>query len=267
MSSALPGDRFASQAIEPSRFDSRAQQNIDDRTQTLLTDKEKWQRSKQRWNPDIKPADKSFTTTYTYFLEELKRKSPEAVVKKDFSNHEVRKFLNGYVNKKRFKAINVLQAYEKKHYIGLLKSADYHDVKAHSSPLALKLTMMYFGLPVAPMAFTDPLQGSGESPFGNLVFSSSLNEDEDEFNDEDLSFVPEELRPLRFLNYYDKRGHGKDNVHSQSFLSIGNISRSIADLNTCSEPRESLRAVLRNSHGGAYSRIDDSDAPPWRRFP
>ncbi|KAJ4407632.1 hypothetical protein N0V82_009883 [Gnomoniopsis sp. IMI 355080] len=189
------------------------QQNTDNQTQALLTDREKWQRSKQRWVPGIKPADEAFTTRYNYFLEELKTKSPEAVVTNDFSNHEVRKFLNGYVDKQRFKAISVLQMTEKDLYRDLLESSDYEDVEARCSPLALKLTMMYFGLPVAPMAFTDPLQASGETPFGNLFFSSGLNEGEDEFDDQDLSFVPEELRPLRFLNYYDKRGHGKDNAH------------------------------------------------------
>ncbi|KAJ4393765.1 hypothetical protein N0V93_002980 [Gnomoniopsis smithogilvyi] len=213
MSWSVFGNRTAHERVEPPLAAPQAQEDINEQTQGLLTDKEKWQRSKQRWNPDIKPADEAFSITYNYFLEELKTKSPEAVVNKDFSNHEVRKFLSGYVDKKRFKAIGVLQTSDKDRYIGLLQTDDYKDVKAHSSPLALKLTMMYFGLPVAPMAFTDPLQASGESPFTNLVFSSGLNEVEDEFDDEDLSFVPEQLRPLRFLNYYDRRGHGKDNAH------------------------------------------------------
>lgn len=198
----------------------QAQQDTVNLTQAVLINEAKWQRSKQRWNADIKPTDEAFTTRYNYFAEELRTKSPEAVVKQDFSNHEVRKFLNGYVDKKRFKAIHAQQANEKDRYRALLASADYTGVQARSSPLALKLTMMYFGLPVAPMDFTDPLQSSGDNAFGNLVFSTGMNEDgeelNDDFDDEDLSFVPEELRPLRFLNYYDKRGNGKDNVHSQS---------------------------------------------------
>lgn len=221
MSWYLFGDRSANDAVKPTLTTPQARQNTLKQTQALLSDKEKWQRSKTRWLPDIKPVDEAFTIRYNYFLKELQTKSPEAVVTKDFSNHEVRKFLNGHVDNKRFKAISVLQTAEKNYYRDLLESADYKDVEKRCSPLALKLTMLYFGLPVAPMTFTDPLQASGESPFGNLFFSSGLIEDEYEFESQDLSFVPEELRPLRFLNYYDKRGHGKDNAHSQPLHLIG----------------------------------------------
>lgn len=218
MSWSLFSSRAAERVAEPLSETSQTQQpNTIDQPQASLNDKEKWQRSKQRWNPAIKPDDEAFVTKYNYFLTELGTKSPEAVVKNDFSTHEVRKFLNGYVDKSRFRAIRAQQTADDNLYRALLRSADYEGVEARSSPLALKLTMMYFGLPVAPMAFTDPLQSSGDSLFGNLIFSSGLNEGEDDFEDEDLSFVPEELRPLRFLNYYDRRGHGKDNAHSKSF--------------------------------------------------
>lgn len=217
MSWYLFGSRAAEQVAEPLSGTSQAQQpDATDQPQASLNDKEKWQRSKQRWNPAIKPADEAFAIKYNYFLAELKTKSPEAVVKNDFSNHEVRKFLGGYVDKSRFRAIRAQQTADNDRYRVLLGSSDYEGVEARSSPLALKLTMMYFGLPVAPMAFTDPLQSSGDSLFGNFIFSSGLHEYSDDFEDEDLSFVPEELRPLRFLNYYDRRGHGKDNTHSQS---------------------------------------------------
>lgn len=223
MSWSLFGSRAAERVAAPLSVASQTQQpDTTDQPQASLNDKEKWQRSKQRWNRDIKPADEVFVTKYNYFLTELGMKSPEAVVKNDFSNHEIRKFLNGYVDKSRFRAIRAQQTVDNDRYRELLRSADYEGVEARSSPLALKLTMMYFGLPVAPMAFTDPLQSSGDSLFENLIFSSDLNEGEDDFEDEDLSFVPEELRPLRFLNYYDRRGHGKDNAHSQSFHSLWN---------------------------------------------
>lgn len=215
MSWYIFGKRPAREAAELPHVAPQAQQNTNVQTQALLTDKEKWQRSKQRWNADIKPTDEAFKIKNDHFVEQLRTKSPEAVVKTHFSNHEVRKFLSGYVDKKRFKAIHTQQTVETNRYKTLLESEEYKDVQERNTPLALKLTMMYFGLPVAPMTFTDPLQTSGESVFGNLVFSTGLNEDEDDAEDEDLSFVPEEMRPLRFLNYYDKRGYGKDNSHSQ----------------------------------------------------
>lgn len=219
MSWFLFGSRAAKDVVEPPSGASQAREDITDQPQASLNDREKWQRSKERWNPAIKPSDEAFNTRYQYFVEELKTKSPEAVVKNEFSNHEVRKFLNGFVDKSRFRAIHAQQAADNHLYRGLLGSVDYEGVQARTSPLALKLTMMYFGLPVSPMAFTDPLQSSGDSLYGNLIFSSGLNEGEDDLEDEDLSFVPEELRPLRFLNYYDRRGHGRDNTHSQSLHS------------------------------------------------
>lgn len=217
-------DRDVYEATEVSS--SNSQDDTNNQLEVSLTDKEKWQRSKQRWRADINPADEAFTTTYDYFIAKLSTRSPEAVVREDFSKHEVRKFLNGYVDKKRLKAIYDQQVAEKDQYTALLESSNYKISQIRDSPLALKLTMMYFGLPVAPMTFTDPLQLSGGNLFGSSGFSAGLNEDEDPsgFEDEDLSFVPEELRPLRFLNYYDRRGHGKDNSHSQFFQLVLNYA-------------------------------------------
>lgn len=224
MSWSLFGSGAAEDVVALPSSASQAQEDTTDQPRAPLNDKEKWQRSKERWNLAIKPTDEVFNRRYEYFVKELETRSPEAVVKNEFSNHEVRKFLNGYVDKSRFRAIHAQQAADTDLYRALLRSVDYEGVEARTSPLPLKLTMMYFGLPVAPMAFTDPLQSSGDSLFGNWIFSSGLSQDEDNFDDDDLSFVPEELRPLRFLNYYDRRGHGRDNTHSQSLHSSRPVS-------------------------------------------
>lgn len=191
-----------------------------------LSDKEKWAHSKKRWNRYLEPDSPKFRTVYQYFVEQLKTRSPDAVVRANFASHEVRKFLNGFVDKKRLGAIHKQQKREKLDFRRLrddkaAQGAYYRQDQfpkdmQNLAPLPLKLAMMYFGFPVEPMTFTDPLQTDGTQLFANLNFASVFDDDEDEdFDDEDLSFVPEELRPLRFLNYYDRLGYGKDNSHSQ----------------------------------------------------
>lgn len=174
-----------------------------------------------RWNRTITPASPEFVQVYQTFATKLQTLSPEAVVVEEFSRHEVRKFLNGFVDKARLRAIYDDQRADKVAYAALIAdgatfaNANFPAEIQNPAPLPKKLAMMYFGFPVEPMKFTDPLQLNGTSLFANLAFESTFDDDDD-FDDEDFSFVPEELRPLRFLNYYDRRGFGKDNSHSQS---------------------------------------------------
>lgn len=206
---------------------------------STLTDTAKWQHSKKRWDRTINPGSAKFRIVYDYFVEQLKTLSPDAVVRANFATHEVRKFLNGFVDKKRLGAIHAQQKREKRVFRnlradgGVFKTADFPADLQNPAPLPLKLTILYFGLPVEPMTFTDPLQTDGTQLFANLNFASVFEDDEDEdFDDEDLSFVPEELRLLRFLNYYDRRGFGKDNSHSQCTCSLSYLINQMLTL-TC----------------------------------
>lgn len=167
-----------------------------------------------RWDTSIVPQDPWFKRRLEKYQKDLTKQSVHNILMRDFSTYEVRKFESGYVEKKRFKAIHERQKIDATAYKAMLEAPPFNaepdNVKAS---LAFKLTMMYFGFPVEPMRFTDPLNLSG--PLGNLGFTSLFQDDDDEDSDDDLAFVPEELRPLRFLNSYDKRGFGKDNSHSR----------------------------------------------------
>lgn len=168
-----------------------------------------------RWNARIDPNNTEYLRVLTDYQDALKKDSVHNVLAENFSHHEIRKFESGYVDKKRLKVIYDQQKIDAAAYRDKLAQLPWRDYDADTkASLAFKLTMMHFGIPVEPMRFTDPLNLSG--PLGNLGLTSAFEDDDDDDDvDENLTFVPEELRPLRFLNSYDRRGFGKDNSHSQ----------------------------------------------------
>lgn len=182
------------------------------------------------------PEDDEFQERLDKFQEDLAQDSVHNILVRDFSHHEIKKFESGYLDKKRYKAIYDGQKRDAEAYKAKLATPPFEAVSDNvKSSLAFKLTMMYFGFPVEPMRFTDPLNLSG--PFANLGFTSLFEDDDEDDEDEiddDLAFVPEELRPLRFLNYYDKRGYGKDNSHSSFRTSSWDLSiRGMTSLLMC----------------------------------
>lgn len=178
-----------------------------------------------RWPRSIDPSDVLFLEQLEKYQKDLKEESVHNILVRDFANYEIRKFELGFVDKKRHAAIYERQRKDAEAYRAKLSDSPFNTVSEDvRASLAFKLTMLYFGSPVEPMRFTDPLDVSG--PLASLGFTSLFQDedDEDEF-DEDLTFVPEELRPLRYLNSYDKRGYGRDNSHSQSAPHFGDTLR------------------------------------------
>lgn len=191
----------------------------------VLSDKKKWQRSMARWPLSIDPSDADFAIQLGQYQNDLEKESVHNILVRDFSNYEIRKFELGFVEKKRHPAIYERQQKDAEAYRAMLCGPPFDAVPDEvRASLAFKLTMLYFGSPVEPMRFTDSLKMTG--PLASLGFTSLFqDEDDEEEYDEDLTFVPEELRPLRFLNSYDKRGYGRDNSHSQFAPRSGDTSR------------------------------------------
>lgn len=191
----------------------------------FLTDRQKWSRSMARWQPTIQPGDPVFQTRLAAFQAELRAKSVNDVLSAHFSSYEIQKVANGFVPKARLPAIYAAQHAEARRFRALMARAPWNDRthrKANPSPLAWKLTLLWFGLPVAPMRFEDALgmtdniftRAGAVTPFRDLDDDEGAERDDDADEDVDMSFVPDNLRPLRFLNYFDKRGFGRDNSHS-----------------------------------------------------
>lgn len=174
-----------------------------------------------RWNTDIGPNNTEYRKALKHYQDALIEKSVDDVLADNFSIHEIRKFESGYVDKKRFEAIHDRQKNDAAAYKDKLAQPPWRDYDADTkASLAFKLTMMHFGLPVEPMRFADSLNLSGSLGNLGLTFASEDDVDEEDDFDDNLTFVPEELRPLRFLNSYDQRGFGKDNSHSQCLIHL-----------------------------------------------
>lgn len=178
-----------------------------------VSDEQKWKESLARWRPDIKPTDTDYTNKKAEFEREPSAAglSTDEILRKHFSIFEVRK-ISEYVDKKRDPDFYHLQKEAADRYKEILQTEAWRNEGEHAS-LTTKLTMAYFGLPVEPLMMKDLFSGIKSS------FFTDFDDDQDMALDRDGMFVPEDKRPLRFLNYYDKRGWGKDNSHSkQSYL-------------------------------------------------
>lgn len=173
----------------------------------ILTDEEKWKISMARWRPLIKPTDDMFAETKALFQDNLSQESAMTlndVLRKYFARSEIRK-IGEYADKKSNPILYELQKEAADRYTALLQTTEWKSV-ADDDSLATKLTMAYFGLPVEPVTMQDLFPG-----VRSTFFTSVDDPDDDPSNDS--MFIPEDKRPLRFLNYYDKRGWGKDDSH------------------------------------------------------
>lgn len=202
-----------------------------------LSEDQKWARSMARMNLHIDPSSEEFRTQINSFRDQLNTpgKSPHDVFVDNFSKWEIEKFELGYVDKKTQKATYDMQKEDARLYRERMDKHPWNTVaREMRSSLEFKLTTMYYGFPVEPSRFTDLVSNVGD--LDGLSFFSAFQDGDDDQYDDDLVFVPEELRPLRFLNYYERRGYGKDNTHSQyQWLPLGNLVQT-TDVASTSEP-------------------------------
>ncbi|ROV88458.1 hypothetical protein VMCG_10465 [Cytospora schulzeri] len=172
-----------------------------------VSDEEKWKQSLARMRPDIKPTDTDFTNKKADFDSDISSESGlsiDRVLQQHFSRYEVRK-LSEYVDQNREPHLHAQQKEDAAAYKVILQSEAWKSEEGRVT-LSTKLTMAYFGFPVEPLMLNDLFPGLNSNFFNNII-------NYDTASDDDGMFVPEDKRPLRFLNNYDKRGWGKDNSH------------------------------------------------------
>lgn len=173
-------------------------------------DAARWERSRARWNLAIKPDNPQFIQQKTRFEEALNPASGQSIddiLREHFSNYEIHKF-SGWADGKREPDLYKQQKRDAEAYNALLKTPPW-DGEAPQAFLAFKMTMLFFGFSVEPMKMNDYFR----LPPGSGLFG--VDDDGDSDLDDQRTFVPEEMRPLRFLNRYGKRCYGADNGHSE----------------------------------------------------
>ncbi|KAJ0107977.1 hypothetical protein J7T55_008113 [Diaporthe amygdali] len=181
-----------------------------DLNNNAMTDDEKWTRSKNRWRLAIKPDDPDFVQQRRVFEDALDPGSGQSIddiLTAHFARYEAQKF-SGYVERKREPDLYRQQRSDADAYNTLLKRPPW-DQEAPNAFLAFKLTMLYFGFPVEPMKMNDFFR----LPPGSGLFGIDDDDDDDDDLDDNRTFIPEDMRPLRFLNNYENRSYGADNGH------------------------------------------------------
>lgn len=176
-----------------------------------VDDAEKWAASRRRWNLAIKPDAPEFVQQKAVFEEALdpgSGRSIEDTLKEHFSNYEAHKF-SGWADRTREPDLYRQQKRDAEAYNTLLTRPPW-DREAPRAFLAFKMTMLYFGFSVEPMKMNDFFR----LPSGSGLFGLDDDQGDGDLDDQ-RTFVPEEMRPLRFLNRYDKRCYGADNGHSE----------------------------------------------------
>lgn len=184
----------------------------------LSIDAQLWQHYLARIQPDITPSDPRFQAQLAIFHAALRDHPIETVLQTHFAEYDVWRFVQGASRRsrlssnKKYRRARALQDRDTAAYKQLLMSSPVWRNAAGRDTLAFKCTMMYFGLPVQPMLFRDSVLG----PAGTAAPAGWHDVDDDGDDDDTVTyFVPEEMRPLRFLNHYQQVGHGKDNSHSR----------------------------------------------------
>jgi hypothetical protein len=175
-----------------------------------LDDAQKWKRSRARWDLAISPDSPEFANQLAVFEKALNPDSGKSIddtLREHFSNYEVHKF-SGWADRKREPDLYKQQKSDARAYHALLATPPW-DREAPQAFLAFKMTMLFFGFSVEPMKMNDYFR----LPPGSGLFG--LDDDGDSDLDDQRTFIPEDLRPLRFLNRYGKRCYGADNGHSR----------------------------------------------------
>lgn len=150
----------------------------------------------KRWNLSISPDDDAFQDVLDFFRRELAdpNKSINDVFEANFTSHE--QSLIHPADKKRDPALAKLQAINRKRFNKLLAGQKFKN-SALPVDMPFSLTLLYFGLPIAPRTFGPRLtMGITSDTDDDVVDEKELNEPEGGH--------------LRFLNAYHSRLHNND---------------------------------------------------------
>lgn len=136
----------------------------------------------------VGPGDSHWVKKHKFFTERLKSDTPiKEIVRENFTYHESRLLMPS-----DRADVKELQAAHTKRYEALLNDR----FKGFEDSLATKLTMMYFGLPIAPM----------EDIINELSMAVGMVEEVPMYN-----IKP----PMHFLTAHDRRNWGKDSLRGK----------------------------------------------------
>ncbi|KAF5632398.1 transaldolase [Fusarium tjaetaba] len=140
----------------------------------------------------VSPSDSHWVEKHKFFTERLKSDTPiRDIVRENFTYNESRMLMPSDRSD-----VKELQAANTKRYEALLKDR----FKGYEDSLATKLTMMYFGLPIAPM----------EDILKELSMAMGMGKDVPMYN-----IKP----PMHFLTAHDRRNWGKDSLKAKEAFS------------------------------------------------
>ncbi|TLD31123.1 hypothetical protein PspLS_02986 [Pyricularia sp. CBS 133598] len=237
----------------------------------------------ERWRPMIGAGDSEFKEIWGVF-DKMRhhgdnRLGLDDILEKHFTPHEISLFLPA--DREKSPGIAYIQRQASRRYHKLLKTKRFAGLKQASSAEVLisKLTMLYFGLPIAPYSFVS---------FDDQVPGK---EDEDCIIYDTVELVHPENRPLKFLNKYTERSYGKeisrrpDPLYEMFYSGISELQWAghipydipsfgqLLNMKSTGGPGSSTQAGLR---GGAGSRAElggrklrgspSQDSYTWRMY-
>lgn len=156
----------------------------------------------RRWNAAIKPRSRAFRDVVETFQEQLTESSIEEILQEYFTRHE--RDLLIPADRRRNRALARIQRLNRVRCRMLLQSQRFSTWAGIADSLELKLAMLWYGLPVAPIEF-DPEE----------EFETGSDTDDDVARAETekrAAAADRKKNSLRFLNSYGQRHFGRDHV-------------------------------------------------------
>lgn len=177
--------------------------------ETIARDRRLREEAPDRWQPDINPDSDEFAAILSHFKNRLRNKhgTLDNILSEELSPHE--RALLTPAHRADNAPLAAIQARNTALYSELLQTPRFKNW-APRADLAFKLTLVFFGLPVAPM---------GMSP--NQAWKGLA--EQNGWDDDELLIPQEDAEPsngrLRFLNEYWMRMYEHDGLRREFFLS------------------------------------------------
>jgi hypothetical protein len=193
----LPSDPTERQIEMARRIDEQFSRRADQAAEARLLDPKR----RLNWNPDIGPLDEAFTAARTQFRKLMKTNSVLSVLDDYFEEFQI----IATRGPREDGALLKKQKQDTVEYKKLFGSEGrFHGVPDN---LVTKMAMLHFGLPIEPFTL-------------NNILRCSLDEDENDPIDEEgppplYQRVKYAEKPLKFLDEYNRRGHGYPIMRSE----------------------------------------------------
>jgi hypothetical protein len=187
---------------------------VDPEPQLLLTEKE--QAASTRRKPEIDPSSSEFYNVFNWLTTRSEEEliSVQDVLDEHFTPHE--HSLLTPANPRTDRALSQIQRLNRVRYFALMETERFKEWRDEAGNLVFKLTMLWFGLPVAPV---DDLPADSEDEgWEETVGEEDGLEAVGQYK-HDKSYQPVG-EPLRFLNSYGVRYFGDDSLRGKCLLYV-----------------------------------------------